>query len=132
MIDVKLTLAQYAPTQSIILQLANNHCIFLSTVAASTSTAPQTSNRSQDSCISSTVTGEGASVSPRPSSSTTTEGEGLRSHHLCVGVASARIFREHLLESHPLARLVTYLDLSVMLHDCTHSPCIWKETVDLF
>jgi len=49
------------------------------------------------------------------------------SHHLRVGVISAQIFREHLPESHLLARLITHLDLSVMLHDCT----LWKETASV-
>ena len=75
----------------------------------STSTAPPTSVRSQDSCVSSTVTGEGATVSPSPS--TSNQGEGLGSHHLGVGVAGEQIFN-CLPDSHPLARLISYLDLS--------------------
>jgi len=50
------------------------------------STTPPTSIRSQDTCVSSTVKGEGASVSPRPSSSASNQGEDLRSHCLGVGV----------------------------------------------
>jgi len=55
-------------------------------VDTSTSTTLPTSIKSQDSCVSSTVTGEGASVSPRPSSSASNQGEDLRSHRLGVGV----------------------------------------------
>ena len=83
----------------------------LSAVDTSMSTVPPTSIRSQDSCVSSTVTSECAGVSLSPSLSASNQGEDLRSHRLGVGVAGEQIFK-CLPESHLLTMLIPYLDLS--------------------
>jgi len=51
----------------------------------------------------------------------------VRVSEVGMGVASAQIFRVFA-QIPSLARLIPYLDLSVMLHSCTYPLCVWKET----